>query len=272
MLRKAKSHTNERNPEFFEMARQPDEGNVGWCDRALEQVPQAGAGKWTCVALLGGKDTLSFRVRVAQSHMRSDLLPSYWSEAAILVRGKPASLAQAQALYVPLIQPDTGAFAPADNGVVSRPFAAFDDPAQFPNVALIAIPVAQAGVVERVDAFRSSRSTLDALEHLLRWLAFCWGVSRTGNPLLENYGLPSSCMLETVFAAENFDLTPGLESRSSCPEAIWSAALYWHEYFKKTADAEPVGRYAIGHGYDILHDGAAANKPRARRKPPRPAR
>jgi hypothetical protein len=205
--------------------------------------------------------------------MRPDLLPSYWSDAAILVRGKPpASLAQAQALYVPLSQPDTGAFAPTDNGVVSRPFAWFDDPAQFPNLALIAIPVAQAGVVKRVETFRCSRSTLDALEHLLRWLAFCWGVSRTGNPLLENYGIPSSCMMETVFAAENFDLTPGLESRASCPEAIWSAALYWHKYFKKTADAEPVGRYTTGHGYDILHDKSAGKKPlKARRTSPRSA-
>jgi len=265
MLRKAKSHTNERNPSFLELTRQPDEGNAAWCDRALEQLPQAAGSKWTCIALLGGKDTLSFRIRVAQSTMRSDLLPSYWSESAILVRGKPASLAQAKALYVPLAQPDDGRFAPADNGVVSRPFAWFDDPAQFPNVALIALPVAQAGVVRRVDAFRTSRSTLDALEHLLRWLAFCWGVSRTGNPLLENYGIPSSCMLETVFAAENFDLTPGLESRSSCPEAIWSAALYWHEYFRKTAEAEPVGRYAIGHGYDILDEGAGKKPARPRR-------
>lgn len=271
MLRKAKSHTNERNPEFLELTRQPEEGNAGWCDRALEQMPQAGS-KWTCIALLGGKDTLSFRVRVAQSHMRSDLLPSYWSESAILVRGKATPMAQAKALYVPLSQPDNGRFAAADNGVVSRPFAWFDDPVQFPNVALIAIPVAQAGVVKRVDAFRTSRSTLDALEHLLRWLGFCWGVSRTGNPLLENYGIPSSCMLETVFAAENFDLTPGLESRSSCPEAIWSAALYWHEYFRKTAEAEPVGRYAIGHGYDILDDGAGKKPARPRRAAPRPAR
>ncbi len=253
MLRKAQSHTNERNPQVVELARQADEGNVAWCDRAIAQMSLVNSEDWTCIALLGGKDTVSFRVRVAQSQMRPDLLPSYWSEAAILDRGRQASLARAQALYVPLIQPDTRPFPAADNGVVARPFAHFDDPGLFPNIALIAIPVAQAGVIKRVDAFRSARSTLDALEHLLRWLAFCWGVARSSNPLLENVGIPSSCMLETVFAAENFDLTPGLESRASCPEAIWSAALYWHEYFRQTteAEAEPAGRYAIGHGYDI---------------------
>src|SRR5262249_18368375 len=70
----------------------------------------------------------------------------------------------------------------------------------------------------------------------------------------ENYGLPSACMLETICAGEGFDLTPGLESRASCPEAIWAAALHWHDFFEKTGGAEkvPFGRYAVSHSYPIL--------------------
>jgi len=43
------------------------------------------------------------------------------------------------------------------------------------------------------------------------------------------HGMPSAAMLETAYATNGFDLTPGLESRSSCPEAIWQSASWWHE-------------------------------------------
>lgn len=258
MLRRAKSKTNERNPAMIALARLPAEGNIGWSERALNAMPPADTGAWTCITLLGGSDTLSFRLRVAQSHMRSDMLPSYWSEAAILVRADPISMADAHALHVPLPPSEASGFAPSYNGVVKDPFGYFDDALRFPNIALIAIPVPQQRVVERVDSFRRARSTLDALEHLLRWLAFAWGVAKTGNPLHENYGIPSSCMLETVFAAEDFDLTPGLESRASCPEAVWSAALYWQEYFAQTGvdGRVPFGRYFLGHSYPIVEPDA----------------
>ena len=66
---------------------------------------------------------------------------------------------------------------------------------------------------------------------IVRWLAFVWGVARTPNPLMDGMGIPSAAMLEIVIGAVDFDLTPGLESRSSCPEAISQAAKYWHEYY-----------------------------------------
>jgi len=37
------------------------------------------------VLLLGGSSLIDFRVRVAQSHLRGDLLPSFWSAAGIIV-------------------------------------------------------------------------------------------------------------------------------------------------------------------------------------------
>ena len=153
---------------------------------------------------------------------------------------------------LPLIQPDGPAFATRTNGVVEHPLTDFDDSARFPNIALIALPVPQAKILDAVESFRHSRSTLDALEHVLRWLAFAWGAARTPNPLHENYGLPSACMLETVCAANNLDLTPGLEARASCPEAIWVAARHWHEYFAKFRGKSPTGRYFTPHGFPIV--------------------
>ena len=81
--------------------------------------------------------------------------------------------------------------------------------------------------------------------------AFAWGAARTPNPLNENYGLPSACMLDTVFGAANLDLTPGLEARASCPEAIWIAANYWQDYYKQFRGEVPQGRFWTPHGYPI---------------------
>jgi hypothetical protein len=88
---------------------------------------------------------------------------------------------------------------------------------------------------------------LDGVDLTLRWLAYVWGVARSGNPLLDGMGIPSAAMLEVVIGAAGFDLTPGLESRSSCPEAIWQAAKWWHEYYVDQKRSPITGAYFIGH-------------------------
>lgn len=49
-------------------------------------------------------------------------------------------------------------------------------------------------------------------------------------PNLVVYGTPSAAFIEALASACGYDLTPGLESRASCPEAIWQAARWWHEF------------------------------------------
>jgi hypothetical protein len=269
MLRQARSTSDKPNRGFIEQPHEPGEGNTAWMRRAHQAMFAAGSmareplDDWTCIALLGGSNTESFRLRVAQAQLRRDLLPSLWSDV-ILVTNHDGSFADALATHVPLAQHRDTKFPPRENGVVTRPLADFDDTTAFPNVALIAMPVKAKDIDDRLRAFRRSRSTLDALEHVLRWLAFVWGVARTGNPLHENYGIPSACMLETVFSAAGFDLTPGLESRASCPEAIWSGARYWHDYFLEAIGKRPVGRFDKPHEYEITgteRRGAAPPEP-----------
>ena len=269
MVRQVYTTAVEPNPDFVEQPRNKGEDNLTWGSRAVAAMSTAGPKEWTYLALLGGNDTMAFRLRVAQSVLRRDMLPSFWSDA-VLVELKSDSLRNAEATHVPLVQPGGAVYAPYDNGVVSCPLERFKDEAIYPNIALIALPVPQSRIMERVKAFKRSRSTLDALEHVLRWLAFCWGVARTSNPLNENYGIPSACMLETVCAAEDYDLTPGLESRASCPEAIWSAATYWRAYYAKTSGDNgkvPCGRFSTDHTYSILEP-----EDRSVRAPRRPGR
>ena len=270
MARQARSKSQKPNPHLDELDRNSGEGNVHWCGRAAKTMVTPKS-QWTYVALLGGADTMAFRLRIAQGHLRRDMLPSYWSES-ILIQTQGQSMESARAIHVPLAQPDGPKFATRDNGVVSRPLSDFDDTERFPNIALIALPVSQADIMARVRDFSASRGTLDTLEHVLRWLAFAWGVARTGNPLHENYGLPSACMLETVCAAANFDLTPGLEARASCPEAIWSAARHWYDYFEKAHDNMPRGCFFHPHMYTILESPREKYPPGQPEPPPRTSR
>lgn len=251
MTYQTRSPSSSPNPDFQLFPRVAGEGNLAWGNRAVADMKTFGPKDWTYVVMLGGADTLSFRLCVAQSHLRSDMLPSFWSHA-LLVLLKDASISGAEASHVPLLQPDGIDYSPKHNGVVTQPLADFDDPVRYPNIAVVGLPVPQAKIEKRLAAFRSSRSVLDALEHALRWLAFAWGVARTGNPLHENYGLPSACMLETLCAAEGVDLTPGLESRASCPEAIWIAARHWHDYFEKINGNMPSGRFCVDHRFPII--------------------
>ncbi len=253
MLRQLRSTSADANPNLREIARTDDEDNLAWGARAVTALRAGGNEDWTHIVLLGGGDTMAFRLRVAQSHLRSDMLPSFWSES-LIVRLSGPNLARAKALHVPLLQPEGGPYATRTNGVVERPLRHFADPARWPNIAVLALPVPQARVLEKIQAFRKARGTLDALEHILRWLAFAWGAARTPNPLHDGIGLPSACMIETACSACGLDLTPGLESRASCPEAIWVAVKRWHGYFQEFAQAQPVGCYWAPHRYPIETD------------------
>lgn len=230
------------------------EGNAAWVRRMIADLQTAEPTQWSHLLLLGAQDQMGFRVRVAQSHLRPDLLPSYWSEAALLRLDDAAPFEVAELLQVPLLQPALAEFASSRNGVASLPMTAFDDARRWPNIALMAIPRPQAAVVAAIARFCHARDEVDALSHVLRWLAFVWGANRTGNPLHEQIGLPSACMLEAAFARLQFDLTPGVEPSKSCPEAIWASARHWHPYYAATAGEGgrvPVCRYRISHVLEI---------------------
>lgn len=213
------------------------ESNLQW----LERAQAAGA-----LVLLGGSTLAHFRVRVAQSHIRRDLMPSFWSLAGIILR--PGRLAT-----VPLEDiPDAGTIT-MNNGVVDVPLRRFDDPEEWPNVAVLQFA---AGVTaDDVDTVRHDRGMLDIPSLMVRWLAFTWGADVAGNPLLQGQGVPSAAFVSSAYTMARIDLTPGLASASACPEAIWQSAKWWREFYEKTAGATsskadkaaaaPSGKYVV---------------------------
>ncbi|MEZ4453532.1 MAG: hypothetical protein R3B09_29000 [Nannocystaceae bacterium] len=230
-----------RNPRIREVARLPGESNAAWIARVL---PEDGDG--ARILLLGGASLPHFRLRTAQSHVRSDLMPSFWSHAAVLLPGEAPTIFQV-GLEVGLALHEV----PARNAISEVTVAHFDDAAHFPNLALLRFPGADAATVrEGVGHLRLSRLSEDLVSPLVRWLGYVWGAKGATNPLLDGVALPGAALVDAAFAFASVDIVPSVSSRAACPEAIWQAALWWSGYYAgdttDDASAVPAGAYVIG--------------------------
>jgi hypothetical protein len=227
MITTRQSGARQRNASLTEIrGRQPS--NVAWLAR------RARPGS---VVLLGGSGLIDFRLRVAQSHLRSDLLPSFWSSAGIIV--SPTIL-----LTVPIDARLDPEMVPSHNAIHECAIADFDDPARYPNIAVVQFADRGDAIVAYARRLESQRSAIDLVQMLVPWLSFVWGAGTTGNPLQQNIGVPSAGMVETAFGIAGIELTPGVSSAASCPEAIWQSALWWHDFYRQTADAMPAGTHS----------------------------
>jgi hypothetical protein len=253
-VRVLRSPATDRNPNVRELARKDAESNAAWLERALALKQSDAdtspplidtAGASSLLLLVGGNDTQSFRLRVAQSHVRHDLSPSAWSHVAFVVT-LAADRAQSPTREVSLAPATFGehGFPLPTNGIQSGMLAPYLHETRYPNIALLSVPVSSAAIQKRLDALERQRSVLDVPQLILRWLGYCWGVGVPASPLADGIGIPGAAILETAFAAEGFDLTPGLESRSSCPEAIWQAARWWHTFYQRVSSRAPAGEGA----------------------------
>lgn len=183
------------------------------------------------VVLIGGASLADFRIRVAQSHARHDLTPSHWSIVGILSE-------QGELVTAPLWPLPDPASVPARNAIDTRPLSDFDSVSLYPNLAIVRFPSDAAAVLRHVRRLRRQRTIVDLPSLILAWLGFVWATADSPNPLLSGLGLPSAVLVETVFGMADVELTPGLASASSCPEAIWQAARWWHGFYARAAGAD----------------------------------
>jgi len=206
------------NPQVRDVAPKSREGNVAWLTRS-------GIGRG--VLLIGGVSLSDVRLRFAQSRLRSDISPSHWSLAGLLADGEviTSSLDSIG---------DPGDFA-ARNGVTRIDINRFDDPRRYPNVALLAFTSDYATVLEAIDKVESGRAVLDVPGLASAWLAALWAVVDLDAPLRDGKGMPGAAVVELAHAISGLQLTPGLESAASCPEAIWQAARWWADFYRESA-------------------------------------
>jgi hypothetical protein len=264
----SRSPSDQPNASLKELKAERGKGNSNWLSSLGEEagvaLDQNG------IILLGGTSLEDFRIRVAQSTARSDMLPSFWSLCGILV--EPGVFAS-----VPLdLRPretegararrhnDDVSSIPKCNGIRLCAIAEYDDPRHFPNIAVIRFAEIHPKFQESLARLQSDRSIIDLTSLMLPWLAFVWGTSGATNPLLKGTGLPSAAFVETLFAMAGLELTPGLASASSCPEAMWQGAKWWAKFYE--GSRPDVGSYKpaggsvpmVPQGYYTVRQPAAA--------------
>lgn len=246
MISIRQSNAEKANTKLVEAKPGKNETNSAWLKRL---------GAKDGVLLLGGASTSHFRIRVAQSHARADLKPSCWSLAGILYD-------ETKFLSVPLELCGDSSEIAEGNGVQTCKMSDYDDPNQFPNIAVLRF-TRDAGKIhekcyllagERAAKRPAQRNIIDLPALMLPWLSYIWICGRATNPLTDGLGLPSAAFVETVYGIAGIEITPGLASATSCPEAIWQAAKYWHAFYKDAAQTGnrrnakqhvPTGQFAV---------------------------
>ena len=237
MLNILHSTSEQPNQRFSRTPRPRGEDNLAWMERVLDGDDLRGV----YLVLLGGTDRVSQRLRAAQAQLRHDLSPSHWSHVGLMTSGVASTLEETVVHEISMDPPGGFGFPAPTNGVQEGSLGSYRDERRFPNVALLRLPVERKVVEKALARFKEQRILLDATELVIVWLAYLWGAGRAANPLLEGSGIPSSAMIETVLSTSGYELTPGLESRASCPEAIWQAARWWHQYYSGQDVAPPSG-------------------------------
>lgn len=222
------------------------------------------------IILLGGAAISHFRIRVAQSHARADLKPSLWSVAGILLDGD-------RFLSAPLELCGEASEIATRNGITTCPISDYDKPAQFPNIAVINFTSDVGFILQKARLIGgdpennrpAQRGIIDLPTLMLPWLRYIWIAGNATNPLSEDKGLPSAVFVETVYGMAGIELTPGLSSATSCPEAIWQAAKYWHNFYEAAAETtiETNAAQQIPSGnYGLRQKVAAADWPPEKQK------
>lgn len=265
MLNILRSPSTTENPSMTESLREGGETNVHWIGRHSVADGKAE------IVLIGGVDATAFRLRLAQAHVRDTFDPSHWSHIFLLKDDVGVSGDETEIVEIAMEADTAFGYPAASNGVQISQLRGYDDPARYPNIALLRLPVLRKDVVGRLDPFRYQRAVLDAVELLVRWLAFVWGAGKAPNPLHDGDGIPSAAMIEVLCGSAGFDLTPNVPSRMSTPEAIWQAAKWWYGQHEAGGQQPITGAWSTTHrfGPELPREADPQNKnrrPSSRRK------
>jgi hypothetical protein len=213
------SSSTTKNESIKETPARKTENNLDWIKRIKGKKGGAGG-----LIMLGGTSVSHFRVRCAQAQLRRDLMPSFWSLVGIMQDDETF-------ISVPLSLREDNADVPLNNGVQVCSLKAYADPVRFPNIALINFTDSFDSIDENVKRIKAQRSVVDLPSLMVPWLGYIWGAGQATNPLVVGQGVPSAVFAETVYGLAGIELTPGLSSSSSCPEAIWVSANWWQDFY-----------------------------------------
>lgn len=240
-----------KNRDFKSVKANKNEGNKAWLERVIAENKFSNQG----LLLIGGNSTPDFHIRVAQSYLRHDLSPSYWSLAGILI--------DAESFYsVPLQWKDELGEMPRRNAIQKCSLSEYDDPVHYPNFAFVQFTEDHTEILKYAERLQLQRSSvIDLVGLVINWLEYVWGVRQKKNPLFDGEGVPSAVFAEVIYGICGIELTPGLETSSSCPESIWQAAKWWSSFYKESSQIASIATQAqsiIPTGCFTIRQSAAA--------------
>lgn len=236
------STSKKPNPQVEKVARKPREDNLKWFERTWGAEEER-----TRLVLFGGTGPIDFRVRAAQAFVRHDFTPSHWSHVA-LAGPRPKAMKDTKLIEISLSPSGGFGHPPETNALQNGKLGRYADEGLFPNVAVFSISIPWSEVVGALPRIQKQRSAIDLVELTLTWLAHAWGVGPATNPLQEQQGIPAAAAAEALLNACGFDLSPGLTSRASSPEAIWQGSRWWWEYPGREAATRDVkGSFSVSH-------------------------
>lgn len=79
MINIISSNAPSQSDVFNKVEREEGEDNIKWLRRNMPTESDQ-----TLLVMVGGRSPTDFRLRIAQSHVRSDLAPSCWSHVMLL--------------------------------------------------------------------------------------------------------------------------------------------------------------------------------------------
>jgi hypothetical protein len=201
--------------------------------RILEQDKQA-----FHVGLVGGASVPSAAVRRAQSILRFDRRPSYFSQAFFF------SGTKGRILECRLIEADPRH--PEKNGIYSDRARRYLDPDSYPNLAIIRFALVEKEFTKQEVAARrkeiraraqhpnAAQDRFDLLALVSAWQPFLFEPERRPNPLAQETAHPGAAYVRWLLEGADIDTAPGATEHNDAPEHVWAAARRWHEPLEKS--------------------------------------
>jgi hypothetical protein len=211
--------------------RRPDELALGARDFYGEAAKRF-RGPW--ILLVGGSDLASTRLRMAQSVVRFDERPSYWSHAALVLDIDPDDVLGSTGVEVALWPPSSTG--PERNHVSFFKPREYASDRRFPNLAVISVREHERpehgdarSLAERARESALRENPGRGVHAFGPWIA-AWAsqvFAPSGNPLLSDVPFPSTALIDYFHASSGVDLLPAAATPALCPEALWASARYY---------------------------------------------
>jgi len=184
------------------------------------------------ILLLGGVDHPSWTVRQQQALLRLDRRPSDYSHAVLVCAWNVEAPAKSWALEIDPVRIAASEQRPEHAGVTEVRLAAFTKAKDYPNLAVIHVPLSGAGATKVIDAacqpLRDS-ARFPLLRWLAAWRAFVTAPEISAHPLLNRTPHPGAAFVAMAYEAAEITLAPAATDMQHCPESLWANAKYWRD-------------------------------------------